>query len=467
MAELTTAVNELLKGKRVEENLRLYIDGLSSLYKRMAYLRMSMNFYTLAEVCQETDPAGQEMTDGLIGKICALVRQSVLAPEGSGAADLEKNAADLRAELVNRMEILTAYADRFQVYEYMLNRVEFRFREPEYSDSYYNGGFENDIRKYVTNDTDNTVVNLKIAAVVSQLPMRLSQHKFFDILNNTFTLYKTSDRRAVDDFVYMLRTAGLLYRPEGFDTEFPEFWELDRTFGGTDFAAVTEEEYRSLRDRLDRAAELANAYSDACVMLTEVVNDLYSIALTTDALIDVKEQEKLVSVAGEAYDAIRENRAPSTEAYAVFDEITGLQEKTSRLIDTPEMMLDEIKSVNAAEIGRLGMADGLDRIAKLARLQSASTFARLEDDPEAREYGGEQYAADAARRLTEEFTALFADGGRMFRRAVMASVIGNLPVFFNSIKEFAGYVRVALEQCGDRAERQACMSLINMMIVGE
>ncbi len=74
---------------------------------------------------------------------------------------------------------------------------------------------------------------------------------------------------------------------------------------------------------------------------------------------------------------------------------------------------------------------------------------------------------EAADKLTEEFTSLFENAGRMFKRAVMSSVIGNLPVFFNSLEEFGGYVRVALGQCSDGAERQACMSLINMLIVGE
>ena len=36
MADLTTAVGELLKKKNTEENLHIYVEGLSSLYKRMA-----------------------------------------------------------------------------------------------------------------------------------------------------------------------------------------------------------------------------------------------------------------------------------------------------------------------------------------------------------------------------------------------------------------------------------------------
>lgn len=467
MAELTTAVNELLKGRRAAENLHVYAEGLMSLYKRMAYLRLSMNFYTLAEICHEADEGQKDKTRGLVDKVCGLVRRAVIEPEQGGYDTLQKDTAAMRDELLNLMEIFMAHVDRFQVYEHMLNRIEFRFSDSGYTDEYYYNGFEEDINNFITEDKDNTAVNMKIADVVSQLPMRLSNAKFFDIINNTFTLYKSSDCMAVDDFVYAIRSTGLLYKPEGFEDVLPEFGELDRKFRETDFAAVTEEEYNSLRAELDRVSELSEKYSDACIMLTEAVNDVYSAVLTAEALGDINEKEKLTSVIGEAYSAIKENRAPSADAYKIFDEITGLQEKTSQLIYTPELTLDEIKSVNGGEIERLGMSESFAVLSKLARLQSASTFARLEEPPEAKECGGEEYAARAAERLTEEFTALFEKSSRSFKRAVMSSVIGRLPVFFNSLKEFGEYVRIALGQCTDRAERQACMSLINMLIRGE
>lgn len=474
MAELITAVNELLKGRRAEENLHVYIDSLSSLYNRMAYLRISMNFYTFAEIYYELEPGVRDRIKHMADRVCSLVRSLVTEPqekdapgEASGHGRPEEEAEAVRDGLIKLMEILTAYTDRFQVYEYMLNRVEFRFKEPRYSDAYYGGGFERDIEKYIVSDTDNAVVNMKIAQVVGQLPMRLSQNKFFDILNNAFTLYKSSDRMAVDDFAYMIRTAGLLYEPDGFETAFPEFSELNGAFCGTDFSNIDSEGYDRLSGLLERASALAGQYSDACVMLTEVVNDAYSMALTQNALNDVGEREMLTEVIREAYSSVTELRAPSPEAYKTFDEIIGLQEKTGQLIYTPEVTLDEIRSINGDEIARLGLEERIAVISKLAKLQSPSTFARLSSAPEAMECGGDIYAANTARELMTEFSRLFEGRDRMFKRAVMSSVISNLPVFFNNMDEFREYVHVSLGQCSDAAERQACMSLINMMIAGE
>ncbi|MCM1307686.1 MAG: hypothetical protein NC223_03725 [Butyrivibrio sp.] len=467
MAELSTALNELLKGKRAEENLHIYTEGLMSLYKRMAYLRLSMNFYTLAEVLGEAEQEQRGKMRELTDKVCELVRRAVLEPDAEAAEALRSDTAEVRGRLLNLMEVFMAHADREQVYEYMLNRVEFRFSDSGYGDEYYYNGFERDINSFITEDTDNTVVNMKIADVISQLPMRLSNGKFFDIISNTFTLYKSSDCTAVDDLVYTIRSLGLLYTPEGFEDVLPEYEDLDNKFRETDFADITEEKYNSLREELDKMSELSEKYCDTCVMLTEAVNDVYSVALTLDALGDINEREKLADAVREAYLAIKEERAPSEEVYGIFDEIAGLQEKTSRLIYTPEAMLDEIKSVNGKEIERLGMEEVFGVLWKLSRLQSTSTFAKLDEPFGAEAYKGEAYALDAASRLTEEFKAMFENSGRSFRRAVMSSVIGRLPVFFNSLSEFGEYVHVALGQCNDRAERQACMALINMIIDGE
>ena len=60
MADLTTAVGELLKKKNTEENLHIYVEGLSSLYKRMAELRLAMNYYTFAEIYSDFDFAKKQ-----------------------------------------------------------------------------------------------------------------------------------------------------------------------------------------------------------------------------------------------------------------------------------------------------------------------------------------------------------------------------------------------------------------------
>ena len=99
-----------------------------------------------------------------------------------------------------------------------------------------------------------------------------------------------------------------------------------------------------------------------------------------------------------------------------------------------------------------------------SRLQSASTFASLNDNTD-KDEADDAFIEDTVNGLVEEFASLFEGMDRYSRRAVMAIVIANLPVFFNNMDEFKKYVHVALSQCTDSAERQACMTIINSMFI--
>ena len=130
MADLTTAVGELLKKKNTEENLHIYVEGLSSLYKRMAELRLAMNYYTFAEIYSDFDFAKKTAVDPYINEIQQIINDVILLDTLS--LDAVDRIDALRNRIIAKMEILTAYTDIFQIYEYVLNRVEYRFSESEF-----------------------------------------------------------------------------------------------------------------------------------------------------------------------------------------------------------------------------------------------------------------------------------------------------------------------------------------------
>ncbi len=466
MAELTTAVNELLKGKNVQENLHTYTQGLASLYKRMAYLRLSMNYYTFSEIYSELNSGMKNMILEEKTELQALIKSVIIDKKNSQDINLGAVKA-LRDRIINKMEILTGYVDRLQIIEYMLNRVEFKYKDSGFNNNYYFDKFEKDIFHYVTNDKDNSVINMKIAQVVSQVPMRLSKNKFFDILKDSLSLYKGSDIGAVNDFCYMIRTAGTLYTPKGMDKEFPELRDSFEMMCKTELDSMDEAAFDRMRTELDDAANAVGEYSDAFVMIAEVVNDIYSIILTLDSLSDINEEERLTDIIRQSYDVIEEKCESDPEWAAKFTEFEGLQEKLSSMIFTPESTIEEIRDINRAAIADFSYEEAFKMLGIVGRLQSASTFAKLTDDEDDSKEADEKYIASVLSDLTNEFSALFEENNQMYKRAVMASVLGNLPVFFNNLDEFKEYVHVALTQCRDNAEREACMSLINYMITSE
>ena len=90
---------------------------------------------------------------------------------------------------------------------------------------------------------------MKIGQVVSQIPMRLSKNKFFELLHDAFTLYKGSETASVEDFVYMLRSVAMLHTPEQFDTAFEVLSERLRELDSFSYDDMSEDTRRCHRVR--------------------------------------------------------------------------------------------------------------------------------------------------------------------------------------------------------------------------
>ena len=461
MAELDNAVNELLKKKRVEENLKTYTEGLLTLYRRISTLRLSMNYYTLAQVVSDIDASLRQVLSPSIDRLQDTIK-NVFLNDCVSDDELAK-IEEFRNSLIERMELMTSYVDRLAVYEYILNRVEYRFKEPEFSMEYYHGDFEKDILNYITSDKDNTVINMKIGQIIGQLPMRLSKNKYFDILKDSLSLYKGSEKLSVRDFLYMVRTSGTLLIPNADTSDFKDLDDALDALKKVDFSDVDKETYEKLRDRLDIVSASVKDYSDSYVMITEIVNDLYSVILSLRADDGSKEgeYERLYKIINETYQAVEELREPDEVEFEFFE---GIQEKLGSKLYRPESVLPEILMENKEEIDDFGYRSVFDTLDLLVKLQSASTFATLNDEAWLKEPADEKYIEEVTINLANEFSALFEGTDRYYKRAVMASVLSNLPAFFNNADELKGYIHIALTQCTDEAEKQCCMVLIKQLI---
>ena len=295
MAELSSAVRELTKGKKASENLMIYTKELSALYSNISHLRLAINYYTFSEIYYELGKDKREIISNEIENIQQLVKD-VMLNEGPDFQKSEEIIVKLRSDIIDKMEILTAFTDRIQIYEYILNRVEYRFNESEYDDNYYRNNFEKDIYNYVINDRDNAVINMKLAMVMGELPMRLSKNKFFDILKDSFSIYKESEKGSVADFAYRLKTAGGIYTPEGMDKYFIQLNKYLEDFAAVDYSEITKEQFEQLRSEMDTAGELVREYADTFVLITEIINDIYSIVLCDGLVYDNNNKDKLTDI---------------------------------------------------------------------------------------------------------------------------------------------------------------------------
>ncbi|HBY72917.1 MAG TPA: hypothetical protein DEG06_11815, partial [Lachnospiraceae bacterium] len=81
---------------------------------------------------------------------------------------------ELRKEIMKRMNYLSIYLDIFQIYEYVFNRTEYRFKQDEIM-IVENDDFARKILRYIFDTEDNVVINAKIMETIGQLPVRITK----------------------------------------------------------------------------------------------------------------------------------------------------------------------------------------------------------------------------------------------------------------------------------------------------
>lgn len=463
--ELQTVVSELLKGKGPESNLIEYCNGLKDMYREVAYLRLALNYYTFSEIFYELPKDRKVICADEVKTLQELILGLVIDENMEFEVAKDKITAT-RAEIISKMDGVTAYADKLSLFEHILNRVEFRFNECEYDEDYYVNNFENDIYNYVVGDRDNSAINMRLAMVMGELPMRLSRNKFFDVLRDSFSIYKGSEKMAVQDFVYRIKTAGGIYSTAAVDKKFSKLKKAVEELSSYDYVNATEKEYELYRAKLDKTASLTMDYSDVFMTLAEIVNDVYSIALCKSGA-DWKEKNALKDIITYSYGVIENGEEPDVMQAEKFVEFEGLQERLRYKLDGPENALVEIFKINKANIEKMELSEEFFSLDMVSKLQSSSTFVTFDEDETGREEADDKYIDSVVNGLVEEFGVVFAESSRTYMRAVMSGVISNLPAYFNNLQEFRDYVNVSLSQCSDKAEQKACMTMINMLMASE
>lgn len=482
MKDLNYVTGELAKGRNLQVNLPAYANSMMSLYNGLAYIKLSMNYYTFFEMANDSEFGKAEMSElkSLLDRFNDVVESQIAADEYSdnvykhNVDELE----DIRASIVRIMEVVTAYVDRLRIYEYVLNRIEYRFKDEEFDDAYYNNGLTNDLMHYILSDKDSVAVNNRISEVVEQLPMRLSKNKFYEYLRDSFSLYKDAQIGTVDDFAYTLGTTGMLVEPEGFEDMFPEVSELYNDIRSADYKDISKEQFDALHAKLTIAAQKMSDTADMYVMFTQLVNDMYTLVLSGRYVLgDVEETIRARRVIEVVLDDFKNNAGSGSSTPLGTDEhlddltdsfisFEGKQERIGETVSANDYAVAYALEHYRSELAAGNLTDEYENLAKIIRLQSGSDFMALVEDGAKLENADKDYVENVCGRLIDSFAASFETMDRTVRRAVMSAVLSQVPVFFNNIDEIQGYINTSLSLCSDVSERQACVEVLKLIMQG-
>ncbi len=453
MASIKQYCNEIRKGRNLEENIPVYLTNMASLYGEFSLYNLCMTLSIVLDKSEEDDTDFSEKNKPLYEELLKKIKL-VTAPgfDPDAYKDAIQETIKLRETIKHRMEAVTSYVDELIIYEYILNRLEPKFMSIR-MDTMSNDELAREILGWIFGTDDETgLVNERIRTAMSCLPIRLTKNKIIDMVDNTFSLYGGSDKKAIDTFDYMLRSAAGMFKADKQFDVYTNVTEMLDELRNADFNELEERRFWELKDDFRLSANISESLSDELTDLQEISNALLAVLLTrqyftTDA---EKNAAKPVSILTEMLNG-----------NASFDDLfNGTEERVDNLnnrINDEESVLLVIKENYRKNVEELMLTVPFERLLMTSKLCSESTFADLLEDSETT---SDEYLEKVRYSFAADLTELLKNGSRIKNRAVIAQLLRELPLTMSNRTEVMDYIRNSLDACTDAGEKQISINLI-------
>lgn len=473
--KLRECVKKLHSNKEVGDLLPEYLKQSMILHDGYTRIKLMMEYYMFYEVVTEDINPYIAMAKEMITSLNETVGQAMSDTlDDTQRKQLVDHILAMRTEVIDRMQVLTGYVDCFVVYEYILNRIQYRFDEKEVLPE--DTAFAQEVMNFIFGSNDNVTINDNLRVVLGQLPMRMTRSHYFDLIKNCISVYKGSEIESLEGFLYMFRTSAMLYKHPAQEQYFTEFAGVLQELMEADYEHMDRTLYELYAEKVRVSASKLNDLSDLYMQIGQIINGVYTLVVTEPYCVD-EEKMTVVDDVIRGINALflekeidlwqREDLLTEEDRLNWLAEklpaVEGQQEKLYQSVNVAEAALDELLEGRAEEIEAAGLSDAFIKLHHLSQLNSSSVFAPLESQESAGVVTAE-IAEQETEKLLSELKELFQGRSRMFRRAIMAATVEKLPTFFKSAQEIADYMMNALNQCDDEAEKYASKQLILEMI---
>lgn len=473
-SKIRNCVKELAKSGDPKKLIPEYVKQSMRIYNNFAEMQFMMEYYTFYEIFQEGTNPYMESEKETAETLHKMVRTYYEAePSEVQLKEMAEELLALRQVVLDKMQVLTAYTDCFVVYEYVLNRIQYRFDDMETmpEDSVFAQG----LVEYIFSGEDNTAVSDNIRVMLGQLPVRIARSRYFDWLRNSISIYIGSDKDSLDSFLYMFRMGAMMYQDEHMKEYYTEFVPVLEELAALDFEKFDRDMYQIYEEKILANASKLNDISELLLQLGHLINEMYSICASAGHAEEKKENDAVRLVirginalfllngsdvwkySGEEHVGTEEEKLAWLGEQ--FEHVEGKLETIYNSVNVCGASLEEVMGSQKEMITSLGLSEDFKILENLSFLSSDSVFANLEENRQD-EIVTEKFAEETADALIAECKSFFQGKSRMLRRAVMANTLGVMPIQFHSQEEVADYVVDSLQQCDDEAEKYVAKQLL-------
>ena len=460
-------MKDILQHKNLEMNLPVYANSYINATYQYSLIHLVLNYYTMKEIEDDSETAVQdEFLLNVLNEIHTMLYETLLCDEvREDYSSVVEKINHLRDEMTNKMTILTSCTDALQIYEYVLNRVEYGITKENYPVE------ENELAtkvfQYLFRDNDKMVINSKIQMVTAQLPIRMTKSRFFDYLTDTLLIYKGSEKSSVNDFVAMLKSTALLDLPKGYGEDYPEIMEVINIMENVDFKTLDLEGYQTLMEQFSLTTQHLTRLVSNYLLVMEIINDFYATLLAVPYAQKEEASKTCISMLQGLHDAFLSSGEIPEEVDEGFMAIEGKQEMLGEDIMQYESILQDVITEHKDTVSWI-MADKIfDNLLCISKLLSNSLFINLKEQDNQSEMADEAYITAMRDDLVRLLTDFFDNHAKEVNRAVMAALFSNMPVLFNSQQEIKDYIEYSLTHCGNSSELMACAKILEEMMEEE
>ncbi len=422
--------------------------------RHYSYTRLALNYYMYCEERAEGENK-DPWKETFFSEFQKIIK-AVLDGEGD-LSSLKK----LRETVMEKMEVLTAYTDCFQIYEHVLNRLELRYvpveDKPKLEDDDY---FVAEILNFLASSRDGALMNERIQMILEQLPIRFTKSKFFSMVQEGMSVYKGNLKSSLDAMMYVLRTESMVSLPKHMERDHEKLHELLLLLSKADYRNLPKEEFSRLSDGLLLASETLVNLSSELLFEMDLINDLYVIHITdTQTVMDASEKQNLQKLISTVWESLEQENGSGLpeEADEMLIQLEGKQERYYERWLRHELPKEE----GLDEEGKALLRD----LQNVELLLSGSSFVELDKETETDTEVTGTMLEEELQKFFKELETLWQQMPKAVVRAIMARMLSNLPLCFNSISEVEEYMKKSLGSCTDIDEKLSSIQLIRDIMV--
>ncbi len=457
-------INRLIKdlkiGNNPEENLSAYSQLLLNSYIRLAYGRFALDF------TENYDFLAQE-EEGFVFEVLSEIT-SMARDLGEGKTDAKPEDIEklerIRGRVMTALKELEEYLYYFQFYEHTMNRLAFKFEDkldiPDTQELVAG------IMMYISEKEDAPTVNQRIQTVLSELPVRLTTAKFFELLDNGCMCFNGARSDMADSFFEQMELAAKKPELGQLNESWPELYRNAKLFDGLSFDMLDQETCNALLEKLELTAKVIAKHLGNFVDLLDLINELYILVISLPYTMAVPAECQELGAILRAYI----KAVDSGDFLDIDEDILGGLSKTvenqEKYLGEHMYMEDALESIlekhsnmiDGIMLGGIYHALCIDQ-----RLFSPNSTKDISQIAPYYIVGREEIIS-RTNALKAIYKKTFKENPQIVKRSLISRAFENIPVPFDNLNGVEEFIRQSLYCCTQDYEKAAVASALENMI---